>query len=460
MTQATNRLIYRGFYGFLQHSVQAKFLKADKLSEGKKISEISNVMINVWPFRLAIKYEYQSRFGLPRCLTFYTILPWDSQVFKLCRRGHIKGVQELLTREKVSPLIQDQCGRTLLHAACKSCNPELCELILHLGVSPDHCNAQGQKALGFIRCIRDDYKGVANLQETVKLLVSAQEDVSSDDLRMYFCGPWRTSHMVTSMALAFRSQQELSWEDIRAHALVSALGTVASQSDYVRVFRDAEVADFTRWETTLRGLLNGQVGPACRDAKALPGQTFASHSPVRCMTLIDILFKGSNDPLESGAQANIWLILLRDVGIDVNMYLREEEHSYAQNRFMTLPCPCCGVPRKLAFRYGDCPVVTWEWCIDPSVPGKLVCQEFLSMNHYHWDDESWEITWPFRYPDWWDCCEPLLSIEFFRHHFEKWQRSNQTHKERLVRRAKKRLLKQQRANGTYKQQRMPGSWPG
>ena len=120
--------------------------------------------------------------------------------------------------------------------------------------------------------------------------------------------------------------------------------------------------------------------------------------PGKAETPLDRIFKWCDHPYDGCALAQFWLTSLQEEGVDVMLYLHEEEdlHLEPQN---TIPTAFIGKylskPRKLDFQYGPSPMVTWEWWIDPASAGALVCHEFRNLNsidptYWYYDDNFWK----------------------------------------------------------------------
>lgn len=117
------------------------------------------------------------------------------------------------------------------------------------------------------------------------------------------------------------------------------------------------------------------------------------------------------------------------------------------------------VPRRLVYRRGMNPPVSWDWWIDPKSSTYLVREEFKHMailgNNYDLHFLGWKGQWPLRYPAWSD---------HYYYYEDEIARSNRkllqkrAH-ERANRRMEKKLREAARAQEIKERHGMPGAWP-
>lgn len=55
-------------------------------------------------------------------LSVYPVIKQDDSLFELCQNGDIDGLKTTLSSRSLSPLVLDECGRTLLHVGSTQCN--------------------------------------------------------------------------------------------------------------------------------------------------------------------------------------------------------------------------------------------------------------------------------------------------------------------------------------------------
>ena len=455
-TKTTDIVLHKSPLGFIQYRTIAKFFGSNCQLLIKPLSELNSVMINVPLLRTAIKYEYQSSICLPRSLGLYPVMDSESAVFDMCRWGHIEEFQRLLIEENISPFLQDEEGNTMLHHAIENHNIELCPLILGLGVDPDHTNVMGQKALA--SGLSYDITSYSSMGDLLTILASAQDEVSLYDLDR-FSQVVRSPRTVDRMVSILSGLDERTREEIHDFALVSVLRTCTppfgcTMNDWLPACHDFIKSLF---QEPLR---------VTGEGFNLLGDERGNHSGDRDqpMTLLDNLFLNCEDPFDSHILSRFWLNLLLQEGFDIHSYLQQEESLHSSRQNQTSPVafsnPDYKMPRTLVFQYGEMPLVTWQWWVDPGLPGSLVCNEFKNMNIHHRTDRPfvvpWVSTWPFEYPDWWDCCRPWYLCDDGEDFLE-WQQINDLGKSRLARRAKGKLIKHNRAYNRH--QCMPGSWP-
>ena len=476
-TIETDTLVYRGFFGFIRHQTCNRFLKPTGQYQNQPLSELNRIMINLAPLRMAIQYEYRGRFGLPKSLSFYSVAPSDSDIFIACRWGTLEEVRTILIDDKISPIIQDEDGNTMLHHASRSHDPELCALILGLGVDPDHCNAQGDKALAAVDRLYGIIQSLGNVESTLRILASAQDEVSTYDLTQFskeMKGPDTIQYMITIL----QSLDELTREEIDDFALVSALGACAraSRLGSTNLLPESSSRGLSGIFSMIRSLLQRPFR-TLHESITLAKDRGSKHSSEGSerITLLDQLFLDCQDPFEGSVLGRHWLTLLQESGIDPTVYLQEEEYLHADRQYMIAPLvfedPHYEISRKLVFRYEELPTVAWDWWLDPNNAGSLVCHEFRHMNIHHGEydltfdkdyEDSGVRTFPFKHSEWSEWRKPKDEDVFdddYDNASEQWCRKNKLGKDRFARGLRKKSIKQARAHGVYPSGLMPGSWP-
>ena len=120
-------------------------------------------------------------------------------------------------------------------------------------------------------------------------------------------------------------------------------------------------------------------------------------------------------------------------------------------------------PRRLLFRWGSNPSVSWDWWIDPNSSTYLIREEFKHMNILTYYDRipfndcyDWGAVWPLWYPAWSDHYCPYPRDRSARSY---WKLLKDRAHERANRRLRKKSEKAARAQGLKKRNPMPGAWP-
>ncbi|KAF8541170.1 ankyrin repeat-containing domain protein [Trichophaea hybrida] len=70
-------------------------------------------------------------------VSFYPVIPVDSEIFTVVEKGDSDGLIRLLATGKGSLRDMDTVGRTLLHYACTGMQPQMCKFLLENGADPN-----------------------------------------------------------------------------------------------------------------------------------------------------------------------------------------------------------------------------------------------------------------------------------------------------------------------------------
>lgn len=170
-----NTYWYQGVFGVV--TIREKWISTRRLgsrADGKPVPA-QKVLTVISPFlRRAFELYFDTSFSsVPRALRVYQMVNSDAPIFTMCREGDIDGVQTAIANGTYSPFIVDhQGGRTLLHVilpiisfvfrltlvqvAALFLQPDLCALLLRLGLDPDRACDWGKQVqspnLGFNWC--------------------------------------------------------------------------------------------------------------------------------------------------------------------------------------------------------------------------------------------------------------------------------------------------------------------
>ncbi len=153
---------YRGVFGSV--TLQERWIRtsiSDSRTVGKPVPA-KKVLTMTSPF---LRHTFEFYFGasfasVPRALRVYQIINYRAPILGMCRNGDLEGVQNELANGTVSPFVVDETGWTLLHviSSVKSrvsmlifvqwavyyIQPEICSLLLRLGLNPDRGDDSGR----------------------------------------------------------------------------------------------------------------------------------------------------------------------------------------------------------------------------------------------------------------------------------------------------------------------------
>ena len=111
--------IYRGIFGSITTQRKSKRLSSNRNVWPDETCDIQEERITriIMPFlQRAFEIRLNTSLGqVSRTLSFYAVLPLDAPVFKMCHDGDTGGLQKLFSSSNISPFVQDEYGRTLLH---------------------------------------------------------------------------------------------------------------------------------------------------------------------------------------------------------------------------------------------------------------------------------------------------------------------------------------------------------
>lgn len=188
---------YWGFFRNVRLRKKTKFLRTYNDAPEDAIIHEKRLLFTPSFLRTAFELRYYGGlFQIPKTLTVFPILPWDSKTFELCEEGDIEAFKQALSRREISPLARNQSGGTLLHLASECCNAELCSLLIQLDVDPNHIDDWGGKALYLA-----NYSSVFQM-DTIRILATAQDDLTFEDLSYVFDDQFSGSHEIEDFLLS------------------------------------------------------------------------------------------------------------------------------------------------------------------------------------------------------------------------------------------------------------------
>ena len=435
-SEETSVLTYWGVFGSIMIRRKAKFLGNSRSGQEAAISQETSVLLRPSFVCKAFELRYRGNFGiLPNTLSYFPVLPGHAKVFKWCEDGRIEDLKNAFSRREISPFVQNEKGETLLHYASNFYRGDLCLLLIQLGIDPNHVSIRGDKALYKICKYR--FLGIReeSAVDTMKVLTSAQDEVTSDDVFIIlqrYVGSFEALDYLLSTFV--NTADMLRSSDMARPPLSMALWHYG--------------LGFKEWGGFIRKLI--QLG-----ADIHAGREPWGYSANKQLTPLDEIFYVARDPFDDSAIQE-WLTMLAEAGYDVRAYIEEEIalHDGPTVVFMS--------ERQLCFRNGDSPRVWWDWWIDPSSAASLVCEEFRHMNRRGssmMDECEWKASWPFVYhfgcesskPDWWKD----FDVKSKDQEWIMWHRKRKLTQTRFERRARKRFPRHKDNTERFP---MPGIW--
>ena len=189
---------HRGSFGHVRLRKKIKFLGTHNDIPEDTISHQEKCLLFISSFlRMAFELRYcGGLFQVLKTFTFFPIFPLESKAFDLCTQGDIEAFKQALSRREISPLAIDQFGKTLLHYASEHSSAELCLLLIQLGVDPNHIDDYGGKAL------HQANFGFGSQLDTIRILATAQDDLTSEDLSYVFDDQFSGSHEIENFLLS------------------------------------------------------------------------------------------------------------------------------------------------------------------------------------------------------------------------------------------------------------------
>ncbi|KAG8533962.1 uncharacterized protein KY384_001705 [Bacidia gigantensis] len=392
-TEQRSVRIYEGIFGSVEIRNKTKSLKSSPDGWAHTVSQQKSFYIMCSFFRTALDIRFNSSFGyISRSLRYIPVLPYGSPVFDMCRSGQLERLQAAFTCQQISPFATDQWGNTLLHYAARGCQTNVGALLIRLGVDPELQNHFSLKALAWATEVKSIYERTTDVfpiydisreqrqASMLRLLVTAQGGITYEDRQTFeskFCGSPEGAEVFHSSEIMSEPLDEYDywWYP----PLVFA------------VFRYSNGQ--RKWAPYISKLLRQGV-----DVHEL-----ASKWDRYNYTALDWLFIFAESPLASYDTVSDWLRLPEEAGYDKLAYLRKESDLHAPQQYQTFEMAVEGHQRVLLFQLGELLTVTWDWLVDPELPGGLICYEFrhaiLPQSTLIYT-LTWEEQWPFFYPEW------------------------------------------------------------
>lgn len=466
MSNETYSAVYRGIFGHAQIRRKVRYHQDDFTRHGEIISEETSIMIIPFFLNTAFIALYEGKCGrIPRTLRSCPVLSAYSPFFKMCREGNIEDFKNALSRREVSPYAISEYGWSLLHVASWGVQPDICLLLVQLGVDTNQMDQDGDNAFhafhAGLRGSVDPRKDPADVLETLRILLTAQDDIVTGSWKRFFLnygGPVEGADFVFSTyvsGIQFEEEQKIIDYALSNALRRSAEAELGWNGFIRRLLRRGADIHRTKYVPLYRSKKGHLLSHILRDVN--------TNDLVLQFTNLDRMLRCSH-PFDADATVQRWLELLSAEGHDVATYCRDEGKLHQKQHSFTLFNHSYGCHRKLSFSYDEAASITLDWWIDPDSGAALVRNEFKYMIiQRQFSFSSWEdnVDWPLVYPsssDHYECSHWWSEPPETDPGWIAWRRRHQLAQSRADRRYEKRRMKEARARGTYYPSRVPGSW--
>ena len=409
-TKEKENWLYRGLFGTVKLRKKSKLVKTCRNTQEKEISEEKRILCVPSFLRIALELRFDAVFSqVPRSLSFVQVLSEDFME-EICYPGNMELFTQALSHARFSPFARSESGRTWLHIAAAYNNPELCSLLVNIGVDSSQTDNYGAKALHQVICLWPSQA------DTMRVLATGQGDISAEDLPLLLDDSFSGSPECVDLLL---STYTYSDETFQASIQDFSLLGIAVR-EYGSGNRDwgSSIRKWLRRKPDLHTRSLSSKGPQRHGVLRVAhhrSQLLLQHKEMT-FTLLDELFVLNSDPFQAEFFAQEWLSMLAEANYDINTYLNNENRLHSTQNFFSYP-ECSdsysNTYRQLVFEIGENPKVSWEWWTDPSSHASLALHEFRYMNPYSSDrlpfSQRWEETWPFDYSHWSKNCMPHVS---------------------------------------------------
>ncbi|KAL3454843.1 hypothetical protein BJX65DRAFT_301469 [Aspergillus insuetus] len=297
---------------------------------------------NVWSSKKWYKNEYRIRTPLLLVDKLWTItttnlhgwkftmqvnnvIPWDSPVFAHCRLGDIESVQSLFSGGSASPFDCDSTGNGLLHVAAANGRVDMCRFLIENGCNIGRRDGDGVSPITYANMfINSKITGAEDVPWICGLyrlfITEAEEDLfdrGSSINTWGFSGP--TDALVSIQSYSFDGYSTLPLGTRFRRAM--AINTTVNRNLSPDVLRVA--------------MGGGCIDPAAYLLKDDNGRTLL-HKIAQAMGMdpLVIVHRGiftvsrmfhCQLPCSFDSAVQLWVYYLKDAGIDLEIYGRNEE---------------------------------------------------------------------------------------------------------------------------------------
>lgn len=393
----------------------------------------------------------------------------------------IDPLQDALTRREIPPFAVDDNGWTLLHYAAMFGNPDLCSMLIQLGVNPDQRNIHGYSPFTYSVHQTSD-----RTPETARVLLNHQSDLEAADFQGYYesyIGP------PEGVELVFSYDMDLSKMSGHQNFQITPLHLALLRLGFYPEYSKTGGVSPEIWVYVVRKLLRGTVDlhAFCYNTSHL----FRDRNGSELLTPLQCLLLGSDHPFDGEHAAKGWLALLHEAGYDQVAYLTQEMHAQGEyeidltedtqdeltdlHTWFQIRAGTRSFygprsqPATIMFIHLDTPRVWWDWFIKPECRAYHVLHEFRNFNihhetpcrHFTYQDRmwieyvKWRHSWPFCYPDWSEESRPpsYLQAEEISAWEQRCKKARIQHARRAERTTEK-LTRSQRRRARH----LPGRW--
>ena len=406
-TKETDNRLYCGLFGTVKLRKKSKLVGTHRNTSEEEITKEKRLLYVPSFLRIALELRYDAAFSqVPISLSFVQILSEDF-MWEMSDYGHMEPFTQALSHRRFSPFARSERGRTWLHMAAANDNPELCSLLVKIGVDSSQSDDEGAKAL---HQVCNPWPSQA---DTMRVLTTGQDDISAEDLSLLLDDSFSGSPECVDLLLS-----TYSYSDETFHASIqdfSLLGIALREYGSGNMDWGSSIRKWLRRKPDVHTRSVSSEGPERHGVMAdhtRRSELLLEHKEMT-FTLLDELFVLNSDPFQADFFGQEWLLMLAEANYDINTYLNTEKRLHStQNLFSYPECSFSFINthRQLVFEIGENPKVSWQWWTDPLSPASLVLHEFRYMNpcssdRWHWS-EHWEEIWPFDYPEWSKNCMP------------------------------------------------------
>ena len=422
LSKYTRHSYRRKLWGYVQFQEEAEYTYDESKDQEQTIMQRWSTVFTLPFLRNFLEWQLLKSYGqVSRSLRHYPRLADPLLYYSSFRgSGDEDPLQNALASRELSPFAVDDDGWTLLHYASFFDNPDLCSMLVRLGVNPEQRDNDGNPPI--TKLFR---AASTQSSDTARVLVNSQSDLEAADVQAFYK---RYLGAPESAELVFSYDKDLSkmcdhqnFQITPLHLALLHFGGGGQNS----LLHLGGSLDPGAWLYLVRKLLRGSV-----DLHAQCENLFVRgwrHQTSQLLTPLQCLLLGSHHPCDGEYAAKIWLALLGEAEYDQVDYLTHEMLLHAQNECMDFetwyPIPagtrCFYGPRyhpiTIMFVHLDPPRVWWDWFIEPECKAYHLLHEYRNFDihyetqctHFTWQDgmlieveEKWRHSWPFCYPDW------------------------------------------------------------
>ena len=177
-TKETVNWLYCGLFGTVKLCKKTKLIGTRRNTLEKAIIEEKRLLYVPSFLRMALELRYDTGFSqVSKSLSFVQVLS-ENFMREMCYSGNMEPFTQALSQRRFSPFAKSEHGRTWLHMAAAYDNPDLCSLLVKIGVDPTQTDDYGAKAL------HQACNSRPSQADTIRILTTWQDDISAEDLSL------------------------------------------------------------------------------------------------------------------------------------------------------------------------------------------------------------------------------------------------------------------------------------